>query len=297
MGIRSCAALAALFALHKVNGNRGEPAGRLALGIIPFAGLHDVVLLFGCEMKLMVAQFGIRVGRVAQAVLAAQFHFDLPVDLVNRLFLGELKEAPTGLAGDLCQDFLAVRPVLRESLWITSAARSSPTPAAVGTAAINSARAAESAVAVLLLLHKEDRVDNRVGPLRSLDGVLEALLASAVHSVREDDQRLPALLFVDHFVRSQKNRVVECRASSDPPRVSAATSPTWISATAWISATTSVTGAGIVVRLLCGLQQLERGLQFLVRRGQILEKFHVAIEVDQEGPVLAFAQRVIEKAL
>src|SRR5207302_2350919 len=90
----------ALFALHKVNGNRGEPAGRLALGIIPFAGLHDVILLFGCEMKLMVAQFGIRVGRVAQAVLAAQFHFDLPVDLVNRLFLGELKEAPTGLAGD-----------------------------------------------------------------------------------------------------------------------------------------------------------------------------------------------------
>ena len=48
---------------------------------------------------------------------------------------------------------------------------------------------------------------------------------------------------------------------------------------------------------MCGLQQLERELQFLVRRGQVLEKFHVAIEVDQEDPVLAFAHHVIEKAL
>src|SRR5437870_1267682 len=259
------------------NLGRGR-APSLALQIIPLASLHHVILLFGREMKLMIAQSGTRVGRVAQAVLAAQFLFDLPVDLVDRLFLGDFKQASPGLAGDLRQDFLAVPPFLREPLRITSAAPAIR-PASVRAAAITSARPSQVSVAVCLLIRKKDRVNNRIGPLRCLDGVLQGLLASAIHSVREDHERLPALLFLDHFVRRQKDRIVERRAASNSPRISAATATrvstasTRVSATPGVSAATAASAAGAGIGwLLRDLQQLERRLQLLVRRGQVLQE-------------------------
>src|SRR5580700_2182026 len=178
-------------------------------------------------MKLVITQCGAGVGRIAQAVLAAQFFFDLAVDIVHRLVPGDLEHAPAGFGGDLREDLLAVHALLRESLRITPAPsiRSSASTARIASAAripasVAAARPSESAV--LFLIGKVDRVDNRIGALRRLDGVLEGFLASVIHPVREDDQRLAALLFLDHFVRGQKNRVIKQRAAANSLAATAA---------------------------------------------------------------------------
>src|SRR5579862_5454108 len=210
------------------SGTRPASACRvLSFEVIALAGLDHVVLLLHREMKLVITQRGAGVGRVAQAVLAAQFLFDVPVDIVHRLLLGNLEHAPAGFGGDLREDFLAVHPLLRESLRITSAPSIRATAATARiasaariTAAIAAARPSESAV--LFLIGKVDRVDDRIGALSRLDGVLEGFLASVIHPVREDDQRLAALLFLDHFVRGQENRVIEQRAAANSLAATAA---------------------------------------------------------------------------
>ena len=274
-----------------VAGPKPHSPQALAVQIIPLAGLHHVILLLNCDVKLVIPVCGTRVRRVAQAVLAAQFVFDLMIDLVDRLFLGDLEHSASRFGGNLRQDLLPVRPLLREAL-IAPAAPAIGTPApAIRTAAITAARPPEPAVS--LLIGKQDRIHDRVGPLRRLDGVLQRLLASAIYSVGKDDHRLAALLFPHDFVRREIDRVVKRGAASHSPR----SSPTaaGITATTGIStAPASVPGARIVFGRR-DLQQPQRGFQFLVRRGQVLQQLHLAIEVNQEGLVLV-AQQVGEKA-
>ncbi len=253
--------------------------------------LHHGILLLNRDVKLVIPVCGTRLRRVAQAVLAAQIVFDLMIDLVDRLLLGDLEHSASRLGGNLRQDFLPVRPLLREPRIAPAAPPIGAPAPAIRTAAITAARPPEPAVS--LLVGKKDRIHDRVGPLRRLDGVLQRLLASAIHSVGKDDHRLAAFLFPHDFVRCEIDRVVKRGAASHSPRISPTAAG--ITATTGIStAPASVPGARIVFGRR-DLQQPERRLQFLVRRGQVLQQFHLAIEVNQEGLVLV-AQQAGEKA-
>src|SRR6202035_860009 len=60
-------------------------------------------------MELVITDGGVGfVGRVAEDVLAAEFLVEVGVDFVQSFLLGDFKEAPAGIFGDLLEDFFAV---------------------------------------------------------------------------------------------------------------------------------------------------------------------------------------------
>src|SRR5664279_4776702 len=72
---------------------------RIVAAVVSVSGLHHQVLLRSCQMDLVVAGGGISfVRRIAQAVLIAQLFFNARVDLINRLLLGDFKEATASLS-------------------------------------------------------------------------------------------------------------------------------------------------------------------------------------------------------
>src|ERR1017187_515942 len=78
----------------------GNPTLRLCrtAAVVAISGLHRQVFLRGCQMDLVIAGSGIGlVRRVAQAVLVAQLFFNAGVDLIDRLLLGNFKEAAASL--------------------------------------------------------------------------------------------------------------------------------------------------------------------------------------------------------
>jgi len=85
---------------------------RMCAGVVAVAGLDGelaLVLAGEGEVDLVVAlRGGIRVGRVAEAVLAAQLLADLVEDAGDGFFFGDLKHAAAGFLGDALEDLLAV---------------------------------------------------------------------------------------------------------------------------------------------------------------------------------------------
>src|ERR1019366_590409 len=79
-------------------GNPKLRLGRIAAAVVAVSGLHHKIFLRGCQMDLTVARCGVSlVGRIAQAVLVAQLFFNAGVDLIDRLLLGNFKEAAASL--------------------------------------------------------------------------------------------------------------------------------------------------------------------------------------------------------
>src|SRR5580700_9988116 len=153
-------------------------------------------------MNLMVADGVALVWGVREAVLVAQIFFDLGVDGVNRLLFGDFEHAPACFLGKLLEDFLAVGALF---LWWESAAVHSamlPHPESAGTA-------------VFFVVGKQNRIDDRVGALCGGDSLRQSLFAAVIHAVREDNQRLAALLLAHEFVGRQENRVVKQRSRSE----------------------------------------------------------------------------------
>ena len=95
---------------RKAGGTACPTVQRLRNGrVVAVAGLHHHAFALGGDFQLAESRPGVGfVGRVAQAVLAAQFFLDLLVDLFERHFLRDFKEAAAGFFGDALKDFLAV---------------------------------------------------------------------------------------------------------------------------------------------------------------------------------------------
>src|SRR6266481_5446556 len=84
--------------------------------VVSLSGLYRQIFLLYRDLDLVIARLG-GVGSirgVAEAVLVAQLVFDLSVDLIDRLFLGNLKQPSAGLFRDAVQNFLSVRMLLWE---------------------------------------------------------------------------------------------------------------------------------------------------------------------------------------
>src|ERR1043166_8010783 len=66
-----------------------------------------------------------------------------------------------------------------------------------------------SAIAIGLVVLKENGVDHSIGALGRFDGLVQSLLASHVNPVRKQNDSLAALLLRHQLVRRQVARVVE----------------------------------------------------------------------------------------
>src|ERR1700719_1371457 len=156
-------------------------------------------------MELVITDGGVGfVGRVAEDVLAAEFLVEVGVDFVQSFLLGDFKEAPAGIFGDLLENFFAVGARFLGAAGIAAASSASHSPAAHAW----SSEAAAVAVAFFLIGEK-DAIDEGVRALRGFDGFGERLLAAAVNAVGEDDESLATLLFFHHFVVGEVDGVVE----------------------------------------------------------------------------------------
>src|SRR5271157_4805948 len=167
---------------------RGLPEARaLLLRVIPLARLHSEVFVGGGQRDLVIASSGDSfVGGVAQAVLVAQFLFDLGIDLIDRFFLGHLEETSASFSRDLLQDFLAVgmRGLLRVSTAAGTAAHSATTPTAV---AAHASHAGIALVAVSVGIGVQDGVHQGVGALGRLDGPVQTDSGASVNAIGKND--------------------------------------------------------------------------------------------------------------
>ena len=132
---------------------------------------------------------------------------------------------------------------------------------------------------VRLFIRKINGVDDGIGALRRGGGGFQRFPASVVHSIGEDDDGFATLLLLEDFVGSKKNRVVKGGAAASPGLVAARLAA----------------GRRIVIGLL-DFHQVERGFQFLVRSGEVLEQLHFTVEVNDEGFILSLAHHIVEEA-
>ena len=77
--------------------------------IIALAAPYNHTLPLDCDLDLTVSALCVGVGRIAEAILAAQLLLDFAVDLVERLLFSDLEVSAAGLSGDLLQVFLSIR--------------------------------------------------------------------------------------------------------------------------------------------------------------------------------------------
>src|SRR5580704_15483159 len=138
-------------------------------------------------MDLVVADGVALVGGVGEAVLIAQVFFNFGVDGVDGFFFGDFEHAPAGFFGDLLEDFLAVGPLLLRRIASTAAA-------AAHSAAVTAHTESTGAAVVILLVGKQDGVDDRIGALGSGNSLGHGFSTAVVHAVRKNDQRFAALL-------------------------------------------------------------------------------------------------------
>src|ERR1035438_100370 len=158
-------------------------------------------------MDLVIAGGGIGlVGRVTQAVLVAQLFFNAGVDLINRLLLGNFKEASASLSCNLLHNFLAIGMGL---LRITPGSAAAHAAAATHAAAHSAHVDAVVPVSIGFLVGEQDGVNQRVGTLRRLDRSGQRHFASGIHTIGEDDNRFTALLLLHQLVRGKEDGVVE----------------------------------------------------------------------------------------
>jgi len=117
--------------------------------------------------------------------------------------------------------------------------------------------------------------------------------AAAIASVGQHHDRLAPLLLGHQLFRRQQDCVVQLGPAAGPL-------PAGISAAATrVPAALGILTAGlasiVVVIPLVDLQQVQRVFQFLARRREVLQKLHLAVEVDQERLVFVLAQHVLEE--
>src|ERR1700722_11404837 len=232
-------------------------------------------------MELVITDGGVGlVGRIAEDVLAAEFLVEVGVDFVESFFLGDFKETPAGIFGDLLENFFAVGARFLGAAGIAAASSSHSTAA--------HARPPEAAAIVVAFLPvgEEDAVDEGVRALRGFDGFGERFLAAAVTAVGEDDESLAALLFFHQFVGGEVDGVVEKRAAAVAVSVRAAAVPA-------TSATGGTSSARIGLRELRRVDLIDCREEFLAGRSEVLEEFDFVIEMDEEGFVFVFAQDAI----
>src|SRR5271154_4045963 len=97
----------------KGSGFRLLPSYGLALSQLPrrvvsIPRLDRVILLFGCDLQLVIARRNAGSWCIAHAVLIAQIFFDGTVDLVDGLLFGNFKQAAARFLGDAFEHFFAV---------------------------------------------------------------------------------------------------------------------------------------------------------------------------------------------
>jgi hypothetical protein len=140
---------------------------------------------------LDLAEFGNadRVARdVAQAVLAAQFLLDAVEDPIHAHLLCNLEKSAAGLTGHVHHGAFAGGTREGESVgaWVG----------------------------------EQDRIDQRVGPLRRCDRLCQGGFAARIHTVGEHDQRLAVAGTLHNLLCRRHHRVVEqCAASGLNPQL------------------------------------------------------------------------------
>src|SRR5690348_6221711 len=76
---------------------------------------------------------------------------------------------------------------------------------------------------VELVIGKQDGIHHRVRALCRGDGRLQAQFAALIHAIRQDNQRLAALLLAHQLVRRKKDGIIEqgacCRTMPAPSAV------------------------------------------------------------------------------
>ena len=219
-------------------------------------------------------------GNESEDVLIAQLLRDLCVNFVDRLLFRDFEQPAARFLGDSLEDRLAVAapfalriPALAAHRWTAhSRAAHSPTTAA-----------SSSEILRRLFALEQDGVDDRVRALRCFDGAFESFLAAAIDSVRKDDHGLAARLLLHQLIGREIDGVIEMRSAAAP--------------------VTSVP-VSLLVRILIvarvlalrHLEQVQRRVELLGRRGQVLQKLHLMIEVNQKRLVLhILAQRLVDE--
>ena len=122
----------------------------------------------------------------------------------------------------------------------------------------------------LLFAFEIDGVDRDIRVLRRVEGLVQRLLAPAIHAVRKNHQRLPAVLRLHQLVRREKDGIVELRSTAPAAPLPVAI----VSGGLWTLAV--VLGARGRAHLVDFM------VKFFSRCGEVLQQFDLAIEVDQE---------------
>src|SRR5208283_22187 len=147
--------------------------------VVTFPGLHDQVLLLHGQMNVPVS-LGLAglVGRIADAVLAAQFFFNLAEYFVDRQVVRHLDKPTARLSRNLLQHLLAVAVIpaaigiAAATAWITaSSARVAATTGIAASriahpSAVPSHAGAVTIVVVTVSAGEKNRVHQRVSSLR-----------------------------------------------------------------------------------------------------------------------------------
>src|SRR5579863_7831621 len=98
-----------------------------------------------------------------------------------------------------------------------SATASARPAATAGVATASSAvvtAAGKAAPAALFFTFEINRKDFHAGPVGRIDGVVQGLFAAAIHAVREDDERLTAVLGRHQFVGREIDGIVKLGATA-----------------------------------------------------------------------------------
>ena len=150
--------------------------------------------------------------------------------------------------------------------------------------AAQSAGVSEALVSVGFRIGVENRIDQGVRALRGFDGAIQRGLAAFVHAIGQQDERLASLLLLHQLIRGKKHRVIQCGTS------------TFVAA---VSSSSSFRRPFRAARTLRPrhVQLVQRHLQFLVIRSQVLQQLRAPIEVDDEGLVLIDAHELVEKRI
>ncbi len=231
---------------------------------------------------------GVLAGCVAETVLSTKLFGDLVVNLSDVLIFLDLEEAAAGLLGHAFQDLFAIDVAEGRIVAVVPAAIASSGIAATGipTAGITttsrvaatwiaSARVTAATVLVVVL-HRRlfafevDGVDDSVGALGSFDGFDEGFLAVSVDAVGQDNDGLPASLFVHEFVGGKEEGVVEGGATA--------------------------TAAGVVVGAGAGRVDLpESLLEERARGGEVLQKLYLTGELRDECLIFGCGEHLVEE--
>ena len=168
-----------------------------------------------------------------------------------------------------------------------------PTPSA---ARISDAGSAEStAVAIGIVALEKDGINDCVCPLGRLNRGVESFFAPSVDSIGKKHKSFATLLFLHEFIRGEIDRVIE----GGSPAVVTTMMAAAMSTARPISASASAITSSVVFwwSVFPGSKRVQRFLQLLMGRGQVLQQFHLSVEVNDEGFVLILAGHLVKKTM